>query len=443
MRLQTQNSRGVEDAEPKHFNGQPLAGKHGDDGPWSDYIYSSGRKVAPGKKQAHRSRGKKGRFTMRRIRTVCLIGSSGRPALALGLAIVFLSTLTARAEYRSLPIRHVPHAVVNGRAPYVSLLPETQKLKLAVMISMRDQAGLNAYLKEAYNPQSPSFHRWLSVSEFADRFGPSEADYQAVVAFAEANGMTIKNTEPGNRMVVDIEASVADINRTFHVAMGTYKHPTEDRTFFAPDREPTVDLTVPLWKIGGLNDYSPPRSHLQFHKQGDKVTSKQTGSGPNGQFLGSDMRSAYYGGTALTGAGQTLGLFEFGGYNVSDVQLYFSTIGQPLNVPISNVLLDGNTVNCGSACSGDGEQVIDIEQAISMAPGAAGMIVYVGSSDVDILNAMASDNKAKQMSCSFGWGDDPSSDDPIFKEFAAQGQNFFVGTRDSGGLSGDCAEVGG
>ncbi len=41
------------------------------------------------------------------------------------------------------------------------------------------------------------------------------------------------------------------------------------------------------------------------------VTHATTGSGPSASFLGSDMRAAYYGGTALTGAGQNLGLFEY------------------------------------------------------------------------------------------------------------------------------------
>ena len=143
------------------------------------------------------------------------------------------------------------------------------------------------------------------------------------------------------------------------------------------------------------------------------------------------MRAAYYGGTALTGAGQAIGLFEFAPYNLSDVQAYFSTINQPLNVPIVNVVLDGISPICGT-CD-DGEQVIDIQQAISMAPGAAAIIVYEGNNDTDMLNQMAVDNVAKQLSCSWGWlPADPKSDEPIFREFAAQGQNLFVASGDSG-----------
>ena len=53
--------------------------------------------------------------------------------------------------------------------------------------------------------------------------------------------------------------------------------------------------------------------------------------------------------------------------------------------------------------------------------------------DTDMLNQMAVDNVAKQLSCSWGWlPADPKSDEPIFLEFAAQGQNLFVASGDSG-----------
>jgi len=299
------------------------------------------------------------------------------------------------------------------------------------MLPLRDQAGLDKFLTQVYDPQSPLYHQWLSVAEFTERFGPAQADYDAVVEFAKVNGMTIIAT-PANRMLVDVEASVADINRTFHVTMGTYKHPTEDRTFYATDREPKVDLDVPLWHIAGLDSYSPPRPHLRFAKPGE-VHTFTTGSGPGGTFLGSDMRAAYYSGTALTGAGQTIGLYGLD-YNLSDVELYFSTIGQTFNSSqVTNYSTDGTTNSC-SGCD-DGEPAIDIEQAYSMAPGA-NIVEYFGNSDVDTFNAMASANVAKQLSASVGWlPADASTDEPIFQEFAAQGQNLFVSSDDSGAYS--------
>jgi len=107
--------------------------------------------------------------------------------------------------------------------------------------------------------------------------------------------------------------------------MTVYQYPTENRTFYSPDREPSLDLRVPVAHIVGLNDFSIPRSTARRASSQQEMHSA-AGSGPGGAFLGSDMRAAYYGGTSLTGNGQVVGLLEFSGYTPSDVQLYFSRL---------------------------------------------------------------------------------------------------------------------
>ena len=59
-----------------------------------------------------------------------------------------------------------------------------------------------------------------------------------------------------------------------------------------------------------------------------------TGSGPSASFLGSDMRAAYYGSGSLTGAGQNLGLFEYVGTDLADLNTYYNNVGQTNNVPV-------------------------------------------------------------------------------------------------------------
>ena len=62
-----------------------------------------------------------------------------------------------------------------------------------------------------------------------------------------------------NRMNVDvIGIGGRRIEKAFHLTMGVYQHPTENRTFYAPDREPTPNLAVQLWHISGLDNYSIP-----------------------------------------------------------------------------------------------------------------------------------------------------------------------------------------
>ena len=309
-------------------------------------------------------------------------------------------------------------------------------MNASIILAPRHHAELTSLLKELYDPNSLRYHQFLSVVQFADEFSPLPADYQSVVEFAHEHGLTVTGTH-ANRLVVPVSGTVVQIEAAFHVRMGTYQHPTASRTFFSPDREPSLDLAVPVAHIAGLNNYSLPKPMVRRSTatQGAAAT-PAVGSGPGGAYLGSDMRSAYYGGTALTGAGQTVGLVEFDGYSRSDVNLTFSNVGQSYSVPIKNVLLDGAT---GAACQfnpnncSDAEQVLDIVQPISMAPGLSQVRVYIGNADPEIFSAIASEDVAQEVSISWTWlPDDPSIDDIFFQEMAAQGQSVFAASGDDG-----------
>ena len=73
-------------------------------------------------------------------------------------------------------------------------------------------------------------------------------------------------------------------------------------------------------------------------------------------------------------------------------------------------------------------------QALGMAPGLSSLVMYVGSTDSAIFNAMATHSPLNaQLSSSWTWSPaDPSTDNPYFEEFAAQGQNLFQAAGDSG-----------
>jgi subtilase family serine protease len=350
-------------------------------------------------------------------------------------AATFLLATTLTPAQNTLQQLHdyVVPAVSSGKTAPVGLLLATQRLNLAVMLPLRNQDEMMDLIMRQHDPASPDFRKFLSVEEFTEQFGPTQDDYQAVVAFAEANGFTVSHTAE-NRMVVDISGSVEQIEKTFHVMMALYQHPTENRTFYSPDREPSLDLSVPVSRIVGLNNFSIPRPKFARAPEEYRLDHKLTGSGPGGQYLGSDMRAAYYGHGPLNGAGQSVGLFEYDGYDISDVKGTF--FGHKYTVPIKNVLVDG--ASAGSD-GDDGEQVLDIVQAISMAPGLKQVLVYIGPccSDptaVDIINRMATDNIAKQLSCSWGWNPDEAALHPIFAEMGVQGQTFLTASGDNGAI---------
>src|SRR5271166_4500203 len=365
----------------------------------------------------------------------------GRTSLICAAMFLMFTILGHAQQPLQLLHNHVRPAVAGGKAVAVGVLPSTQRLNLAIMLPLRNQSDLSGFLDRLYDPSSPDYHQFLTVAQFTERFGPTEQDYQAVVAFAKANGFTVTDT-PANRLLVDINGSVGQIEKAFHVGMKVYLHPTENRTFYSPDREPSLDLSVAVAHIAGLNNFSIPRPMLKKATAQQQMVHSNAGSGPGGAYLGSDMRAAYYYGGTLTGIGQAVGLVEFDGYNLSDVTKTFD--GQQYSVPINNVLIDG--ASAGSD-GDDGEQVLDIVQAIAMAPGMTQVRVYIapitthiGVGDVDMFNKMATENIAKQLSCSWGWNPaDTAANDPIFQEFAAQGQNLFVASGDAGAYTGSNA----
>ncbi len=355
------------------------------------------------------------------------------------LALCLLSIPSQAKKAVQVLHNHVRPAVTNGRAARVGPMPNNQRLRLAILLPLRNQNQLTSLLKRLHDRTSPDYRHFLTVAQFTERFGPSKRDYEAVVKFARSKGFTVTNA-PANRMLVHLDGTVSQINKVFHVTMTNYRHPTENRIFYSPDREPSLELSVTVAHVAGMNNFSLPRP--KFKRAPPNFRRNAVGSGPSGAYLGSDMRAAYYGGSTLTGSGQAVGLLEFDGYNMSDVTASFA--GQSNTVPIHNVLLDGATAGSDGD---DGEQVLDIVQAASMAPGLSQVRVYIapsnsqiGVGDVDIFNQMATENIAKQLSCSWGWNpDDTTQLDPIFQEFAAQGQNLFVASGDAGAYTGSNA----
>ncbi len=94
------------------------------------------------------------------------------------------------------------------------------------------------------------------------------------------------------------------------------------------------------------------------------------------------MRAAYYGGTALTGSGQSLGLLEYAGTDLADLTTYYKNANQTNNVPVTLLSTDGTSTNClASQGCDDTEQTLDMTQALGMAPGMSSLVMYVGSTD--------------------------------------------------------------
>lgn len=341
-------------------------------------------------------------------------------------------------------------------------------LQIAIGLPLRNREQLTNLLADIYNPSSPNYRHFLTADQFTAAFAPSAADYQSVIDFAKAHHLTVTHTHP-NRTLVQVNGSVADIENTFHVHLQKFKHPKENRDFFAPDTNPTLDLNTPVLAISGLNNYVKPRPHILPASALPKIRPMGGGGGGGGgsgsntgPYEGYDFRNAYLPNVSQDGTGQSVGLFELFGYNSQDIQDYEDEAGIFPYVTVEPVLVDGavqddpniDYINQPGYLSYALETAGDIEMAISMAPGLTKVLVYIGPTPQDqpplgtnyiqdatttaqindVLNRMATDNQAKQLSCSYGM-DINLSTVQIFQQFAAQGQSFFLASGDFGAFS--------
>ena len=336
---------------------------------------------------------------------------------------LLMSSAAVEANAQQVLLGHVPHAVASSHA--LSKLQDTTRLNIAIGLPLRNQNELDALLLQLSDPASPEFGHYLSAEQFAAQFGPTEQEYQALIHFAHENGLVVTATH-SNRVLLDVSGEVSEIEKALHVKMMVYDHPVRGR-FYAPDREPSIDLDVKVLDISGLDNFALPQPMGLNRMPLEANHPYVTGSGPGGYFIGKDFRAAYAPGVSLTGSGQVVGLLEFDGFFAGDVQKNAAQAGV-LAVPTQTVLLDG----FNGAPGGDNiEVILDIMMASYMAPGLSKVMVYEGSTPNDILNRMATDNLAQQLSSSWGFGINATTEQ-IFKQYIAQGQSILQASGDSG-----------
>ncbi|GLQ90754.1 S53 family peptidase [Dyella flagellata] len=365
-----------------------------------------------------------------------------RKTCGLSVAIALAFGASTAASAGEVYTHHVREVVHSNLAQQVSSLPASKMMNLDIVLPLRDKAGLDAFVADVTNPNSLNYQHYITPKEFTARFGPTRNDYDTVVQYLQHYGFSVTG---GSRDGMDIQVSgpVSAVEAAFNLKMRSYKHPTENRMFYSPDREPTTSLAIPLWHVSGLDNYSIPKP--LYVKKSDYaaahgispeavVSHATTGSGPSASFLGSDMRAAYYGGTALTGKGQNLGLLEFYGTDLNDLATYYKNAHQTRTVPITLLSTDGTSTAClASQSCDDTEQTLDMTQALGMAPGLASLTMYVGSTDTAMISKMTTHSPLPTtIGCSWGWTPaDPTTLDPYFEKMIAQGQTFFAASGDA------------
>ena len=91
-------------------------------------------------------------------------------------------------------------------------------LELTVVMGLRDPAELEQLLAQQQDPSSKNYHRWLTPAQFADRFGPLQAQTAAVADWLRRMGLRVESI---NRLARTIEAagSVAQAEAAFQTTI--------------------------------------------------------------------------------------------------------------------------------------------------------------------------------------------------------------------------------
>ncbi len=381
-------------------------------------------------------------------------------------ALIASGVMTATASVRLVRVGSTASIPSGARA--LGAVPSTTPLRLTVALRPQDPSGLQAFATSVSTPGSPLFRHYVTVSEFASRFGATDQQVAAVESSLRADGLTIGDV-PANHLTIQVTGTATQVEKAFSVSLSQVRL-ASGRTAYANAQAPALPSTISPYVEGvvGLDDLatyqpegvSPSAGHVA--RAGALVRPRAiphaaTG-GPtpcsaattvtqnNGGYTADVIASAYqfqnYYLAGDNGAGQTVALFELQPYDPTDIAQYQLCYGT--NVPITNVPVDGGPGPYTPGKSDDSESALDLEQVIGLAPGAS-IQVYEGpnssTGSLDTLSQIVTTNQAKVISSSFGicealaGGTTMQSENNLYAEAAAQGQSYFVASGDQGSAS--------
>lgn len=349
-----------------------------------------------------------------------------------------------------------------------------RRLEFSVALKPRDPAALKRYATAVSTPGNPAYGHFLTVRQFADRFGARETAASAVSNTLRGEGLSVSKVTANNLMLT-VSGTVGTIDDAMQAQVSAVTLPSGRHAFanlaapaFSPKIAPYIQGVlglddVAVDKPAGLTRGAPsagrrprmlpargvrrkeraaagPVPTCTFAPQSNGLNGEQTGYSYNELATAYGINSLYAAGDE--GQGQTIALLEAQPYSASDIETFQSCYGTHATVTPVNV--DGGPTgdNCaaGSTTCDDGESALDIETLIGIAPRAS-IIVYQSppaNGNGALLNQIVSDDKAQVISSSLGLCEANAtpatvkSENTLLMEAAAQGQSFFQASGDSG-----------
>jgi kumamolisin len=364
---------------------------------------------------------------------------SKRTYLLVGLLVACAGAAWAKSPQFLTLTGHVAPQVQT--AVKLQAAPADEQVPLGLVVNI-DQILLTQTLDDIYSPNAPTRRRYLSATEFAQKFDLA-AKRQAIKDFAQANGLSINPSEDEpESLVVKVSGTVSQVEKAFGVQLNQYRA-SNGQIFRAHDTDPQIpaSLAPHLRSVLGLSNYvgaahphmvRPSASRIGSHVLLGGMT------GPSG-LSPTDIKTIYgLSAVSLTGSGQKAAVFELDGYTPSDITQYETTFSLPA-VPISFIGVGGATNTPGSGAT---EVTLDLELLIALAPGMTQLLDYTGfnteSGRNNTYNKIATDDIAKTISTSWGLDEQDTSpteisaENVIFQRMASQGQSIYAAAGDDG-----------
>ena len=312
-----------------------------------------------------------------------------------------------------------------------------------IYLPLRNSAEAAAYAIAASTPRSSTYRQFLSPTAWIDRFSPTQADSDAVVASLTAKGLTV-SAVPASRQYVVFRGTATQLGALFATSLHNYNY--SGHVLAAPSSVPSVPAEL-AGKVSGISiDQGKLLTHTDSVKQAAPLTdgvdtlSPTNGpplavnakcshySGENtvtaplayGQttfdtfacgYVPSQLRSAYGVASGQDGAGQTVAIIDAYASPsiVDDVNTYSAAVGETALANYSQILPDPKLVSdqaaCGFPSGWQGEQTLDVEAVHGIA--TAAKILYVGGFNcgggLDVaLSKILDNNLANIVSNSYG-----------------------------------------
>ena len=282
----------------------------------------------------------------------------------------------------------------------VKATPAKSLVSVSVIVKRKEPLKVNRRGGRASGPAR------VSLSEYKKHHGGAPDAIKQVKAFArEFNLKVEKDPTAALRRTVKLTGTTADIQKAFGVVL-------EQKMIDGAEyrvREGGIQLPASLAGVVeavlGLDNRPQAQPHFRFRKALAKTAAPASYTPPQ-------VAEAYNFPAKASGARQTIGIIELGGgYRQADLTAYFKSLG--LAPPgITAVSVDGGKNKPSTASSADGEVMLDIEVAASVAPGAKIAVYFAPNTDQGFLDAITTavhDTTQKPSVISISWGGPESS----------------------------------